>query len=137
LIGVISFGVALYWVRYVEADPNGRRPGLSEVWRRFPRFILGFVAASVVFSAIASQLRGGPEIVDAMTTGSTVPLRGWLFCLAFVSIGLETNFRELFPYLKSGKALTLYICGQCFNLCLALLLSWIMFGVVFKELLEK
>jgi len=137
LIGVISFGVALYWVRYIEADPNGDRPGISEVWRRFPRFILGFVFASVVFSAIASQLRGGPEIVDAMTTGSTIQLRGWLFCLAFVSIGLETNFRELYPYLKSGKALTLYVCGQCFNLCLALLLSWIMFGLVFKNLLEK
>jgi uncharacterized integral membrane protein (TIGR00698 family) len=136
LIGVISFGVALYWVRYVESNPNGQTPGLSEIWLRFPRFILGFVGASVVFSAIASQWRGGPEIVDAMTIGSTVPLRGWLFCLAFVSIGLETNFRELFPYLRSGKALTLYVCGQSLNLCLSLLMAWIMFGFVFKRLLE-
>jgi uncharacterized membrane protein YadS len=137
LIGVVSFGVAVYWVTCIESNPESKRPSVSEIWHRFPRFILGFVLASVVFSAIASQWKGGPEMVDAMTTGSTVPLRGWLFCLAFVSIGLETNFRELFPYLKSGKALTLYVSGQCLNLCLTLLMAWIMFGIVFKSLLEK
>ena len=46
LSDVISFGVAIYWVTCVEANPQGDRPGISEVWRRFPRFILGFVGAS-------------------------------------------------------------------------------------------
>ncbi len=136
LIGVISFGVAIYWVTRVERNPQGARPGLSEIWKRFPKFILGFVLASIVFSLVAARLTGGPEIVDAMTSGSTVPLRGWLFCLAFVSIGLETNFRELAPYLRSGKALTLYVCGQTLNLCLTLLMAWIMFGIIFKKVVQ-
>src|SRR5690606_2356356 len=50
LIGVVAFGVAVYWVSYVEHDPAAPRPGISEVWRRFPKFILGFVLASAVFS---------------------------------------------------------------------------------------
>lgn len=132
LIGVVAFGVAVYWVSYVEHDPAAPRPGISEVWRRFPKFILGFVLASAVFSFLHATLERGPELVDAMIAGSTATLRGWLFCLAFVSIGLETNFRELSPYLRGGKPLVLYVCGQTLNLCLTLLMAWLMFGVVFK-----
>ena len=133
LIGVIAFAVSFYWVSFVERDPAGKRLGLGEIWRRFPRFIIGFFLASVVFSVLFSTLTGGPELIDAMTKGTTVPLRSWLFCLAFVSIGLETNFRELAPYLKGGKPLTLYVVGQTLNLCLTFAMAWLMFRVVFPQ----
>ncbi|MFV0446569.1 MAG: YeiH family protein, partial [Planctomycetaceae bacterium] len=121
LIGVVAFAVAVYWVSYIERNPSGERPGVSEIWRRFPRFILGFVGASLTFSLLSTMIPAGPELVDAMIGGSTAKLRGWLFCLAFVSIGLETNFRELSPYLRGGKTLTLYLCGQALNLLLTFL----------------
>ncbi len=133
LIGVVAFGVAVYWVGYVERDPNGPRPSLLEIWRRFPRFVLGFVGASLVFSLLYGLLPAGPELIDAMIDGSTATLRGWLFCLAFVSIGLETNFRELAPYFRGGKPLALYLGGQTLNLCLTLLMAWLMFRVVFRD----
>jgi len=133
LIGVIAFAVSFYWVTFIERDPNGKRLGIGEIWKRFPRFIIGFFLASVVFSILFSTLTGGPELIDAMTKGTTVPLRSWLFCLAFVSIGLETNFRELAPFLKGGKPLTLYIVGQTLNLCLTLAMAWLMFRVVFPQ----
>lgn len=136
LIGVVAFGVAVYWVSYVERDPSGERPGISEIWKRFPRFILGFVGASLIFSLLSTTLPAGPELVDAMIDGSTGTLRGWLFCLAFVSIGLETNFRELSPYLRGGKPLTLYLCGQALNLALSFLMSWLMFRVVFRDVVD-
>ena len=60
--------------------------------------------------------------------------RGWLFCLAFVSIGLATNFRELRSYFKGGKPLILYVCGQSFNLALTLLIAYIMFYKVLPEI---
>jgi hypothetical protein len=60
-------------------------------------------------------------------------LRNWFFCLAFVSIGLETNFRELAGYMKGGKALTLYVVGQSLNLALSLFMAWLMFYVVFPD----
>ncbi|MBS0262583.1 MAG: putative sulfate exporter family transporter [Planctomycetes bacterium] len=131
LIGFVAFGVAVYWVTCVERNPSEKRPSVSEIWRRFPRFVLGFVFASAVFSLLNAAVAGGPELVDAMIDGSTKTLREWLFCLAFVSIGLETNFKELAPYLRGGKPLTLYVCGQMLNLALSLLMSWLMFNVVF------
>ncbi len=133
LIGVVAFGVAVYWVTYVERDGDGQRPRLIEIWHRFPRFVLGFVGASIVFSAIYSNGTAGSALAESVTKGVCIPLRGWFFCLAFVAIGLETNFRELAQYLKDGKAVTLYVCGQTFSLALSLLMAWIMFEKVFPQ----
>ncbi len=72
-----------------------------------------------------------------MVKGTTVPLRTWLFCLAFVSIGLETNFRELLPYLKGGKPLALYVIGQCLNLVLTFSMAWFCFTILFPNAMKK
>lgn len=133
LIGVSAFGIATYWVTKVEADPNADRPDVMEIWRRFPKFVIGFVIASLLFSILHSTLHGGPELVDGMIKGSTKTFRGWFFCLAFVCIGLETSFRELLPYFRGGKPVVLYVCGQSLNLVLTLLMAWLMFEVVFKD----
>ena len=132
LIGVTAFGIATYWVTSVEKDADAR-PSLMEIWKRFPKFVIGFVLTSTVFSILYSSLADGPELVTAMIQGSTKTLRGWFFCLAFVSIGLGTNIRQLAPYLRGGKPLILYVCGQTLNLCLTLLMAWLMFYVVFKN----
>ena len=133
LIGVSAFGIATYWVTRVEKDAGGKRPGISEIWKRFPRFVLGFIAASILFSVIHAFADGGPEMVTAMIKGSTKTFRGWFFCLAFVSIGLETRFKDLLPYMKGGKPLVLYLCGQALNIILTLAMAYLMFGVIFKE----
>lgn len=133
LIGVTAFCVAIYWVTYVERDESQPRVGAMEIWYRFPKFVLGFVGMSVLFSFLYSTLTAGPELVDAMIDGSTKTLRSWFFCLAFVSIGLETNFKELLPQLKGGKPLILYVCGQSLNLVLTLAMAYLMFKVVFVD----
>jgi uncharacterized membrane protein YadS len=91
------------------------------------------VAASLVFSCLSASSAGGERVVDAVLGHSTTTLRNWFFCLAFVSIGLETNFRELAVNLKGGKPLVLYVVGQTFNLCLTLLMAWLMFEKVFPH----
>ncbi|MEM0925814.1 MAG: putative sulfate exporter family transporter, partial [Planctomycetota bacterium] len=131
LIGVTAFGVAVYWVTRVERTGDQPSVGLGEIWRRFPKFVLGFVAASIVFTLIHGSVLGGDLMTDAMIKGSTKTLRGWLFCLAFVSIGLETRFRELLPYFRGGKPMLLYLCGQTLNLILTFLMAYLMFGVLF------
>ncbi len=132
LIGVTAFGIATYWVTNVEKNSD-ERPSLMEIWHRFPKFVIGFVVASIIFSALYAFLPDGPELVSATIKGSTKTLRGWFFCLAFVSIGLATNVRELMPYFRGGKPLVLYLCGQSLNLCLTLFMAWLMFEVVFKS----
>ena len=60
----------------------------------------------------------------------TNPLRGWFFCLAFVSIGLESNFKELAKQMEGGKPMILYVVGQSFNLILTLFIAWLAFIVL-------
>ncbi|MCK4924793.1 MAG: putative sulfate exporter family transporter, partial [Spirochaetes bacterium] len=58
--------------------------------------------------------------------------RSEFFALAFVSIGLHSNFKELGKYFKKGKPLNLYWVGQTFNILLTLFLVWLMLsGKVF------
>ena len=133
LIGATAFGVAVYWVTRVDSAAGGSRPGIMEIWYRFPKFVLGFVAASILFSLVYSTGESGQATVNAVISGTSKTMRGWFFCLAFVSIGLETNFRELSHQLHGGKPLVLYVCGQTLNLCLTLLMAWIMFVKVFPE----
>jgi len=76
-------------------------------------------------------------IDNGVIGGLSKAFRGWFFCLAFVSIGLATNFRELKGHFKGGKPLILYFCGQTFNLILTLLMAYIMFYKVFPEITAK
>ena len=98
-----------------------------EVWYRFPKFIVGFVAASLLFSFVFVPLRGGPA-VDGIIKATTGPCRGWLFCLAFISIGLESNFKDLAKQMVGGKPIWLYIVGQSFNLLLTVIAAYLAFG---------
>ncbi len=137
LIGVTAFLVAIYWVTFVEKREDNKKPNAMEIWYRFPKFILGFVTASLVFSYLYTALDGGDVIINTMVKQSTKTIRGWFFCLAFVSIGLDTNFRELAKHLKGGKPLILYVCGQSLNLLLTLFMAWLMFENLFKEEIQK
>ena len=139
LIGVIAFCVAAYWTMRVERG-EGRTVGAMEIWYRFPKFVLGFIGVSIAFSLIYGAMGSdvGYAMIDhGVIKGLTKGLRGWFFCLAFVSIGLATDFRELRQYFKGGKPLILYVCGQSFNLCLTLLMAYIMFYLVFPEITAK
>ncbi|MBW1877244.1 MAG: putative sulfate exporter family transporter [Deltaproteobacteria bacterium] len=132
LIGVVAFLVAVFWVARVEQDADGPRPGLMEIWYRFPKFIVGFVLASLIFSLVLMPIMG-PDEVGSVLDQSKV-FRGWFFCIAFVSIGLESNFRELSSQLVGGKPIILYLVGQSFNIMLTLLMAYIAFGGVLFSL---
>ena len=139
MIGVTAFCVAMYWCFKVETNA-GRTVGAGEIWHRFPKFVLGFMAASVIFSLIDANLGhdlSGAMVDQGVVRGGTRLLRGWFFALSFAAIGLSTNFRELAKYFKGGKPLILYVCGQSLNLVLTLAMAYIMFYLVFPEITAK
>jgi uncharacterized integral membrane protein (TIGR00698 family) len=128
LIGVFAFGIALFWVTNVEQDENSPRVGISEIWIRFPKFIIGFLAASILFSFVLTPLTGLlPEDIINITKG----YQSWLFALAFMSIGLESNFKEMAQLVQGGKPLTLYVVGQTFNVILTLVAVWLLLSGTF------
>ena len=140
LIGVVAFFVALFWITSVERDPDAQRPGLMQIWVRFPKFIVGFVTASILFSFVLVPLfhslfeGDGLKLVESgVIKAVTNPLRGWFFCLAFLSIGLESSFKELAKQMEGGKPMTLYVVGQSFNLILTLAVAWLAFVLLFPN----
>ncbi len=139
LIGVIAFCVAIYWCARVDRIPGQKVPA-SEIWHRFPKFVIGFIVASIIFSLMYESIGKdvGYTLIDqGAIRGFSKIFRGWFFCLAFVSIGLATNFRELKEHFSGGKPLILYVCGQSFNLILTLLMAYIMFYKVFPEITAR
>jgi uncharacterized integral membrane protein (TIGR00698 family) len=135
LIGVTAFCVAVYWCAKVDCAPD-QKVSWWEVWYRFPKFVIGFILASIIFSFIDQNM--GKDVSSVMIDngvlkGLTKNAREWFFALAFTSIGLETNFKEFKPYLKGGKPFTLYVVGQTFQLAITLLVGYIMFYIVFLE----
>jgi uncharacterized membrane protein YadS len=140
LIGVVGFAIALFWITSVERDPDAPRPGLMQIWVRFPKFIVGFAAASILFSFVLAPMfaalfngNGISLVESSVIKPVTNPLRGWFFCLAFVSIGLESNFVELAKQMEGGKPLVLYVVGQSFNLILTLAAAWVAFSLLFPD----
>ncbi len=139
LIGLIAFCVALYWCYYVERKA-GTDVSAWEIWYRFPKFVIGFIGASIVMSALYQWLGSdvGYTLIDnGVIRGFTKNFRGWFFCLAFVSIGLATDFRELKKYFVGGKPLILYVCGQTLNLILTLIMAYIMFYLIFPDITAR
>ena len=145
IIGVMALGVAAFWSLRVDTSMAAEKDfslkgSLLEIWNRFPKFILGFIGASLLFSAIYAMLGmdGSKIVIDkGMVSGLISPLQGWLFCLAFTSIGLSTNFTELSKLFKGGKPITLYLVGKVINLGVTFGAAYLMFHVVFPDITKS
>jgi uncharacterized membrane protein YadS len=123
LIGVAAFLLAIAWTVKRGAE-TGERPSAMVIWERFPKFVLGFLVASLVFSFFLSQ--GTIDVVK----GPLNFLRLLTFALAFVCIGLETNFKELLQ-LEGGRPAVAFLGAQAFNLVWTLIFAYVLFGGVF------
>ena len=129
LIGFIAFFVALFFATRVEKNSD-KSVGAGEIWTRFPKFIIGFFVASIVASFIIQPVAGSADVkaINAVLD----QYKNWAFVLAFTSIGLDTNFREIGKQLHGGKVLWLYVVGQLFNIILTFFAVWLLLsGVIF------
>ncbi|MCY3648295.1 MAG: putative sulfate exporter family transporter [Acidimicrobiaceae bacterium] len=125
LLGVAAFALSVWWTVRGGAGgaDNTERPEVSAavIWERFPKFVLGFLATSLLFSFVLTD-----GLVDA--TGSLLKgLRTWLFALAFVCIGLETRLRDLLS-MEGGRPAAAFVIAQAANVLWTLLLAWVLFG---------
>jgi uncharacterized integral membrane protein (TIGR00698 family) len=123
LLGIAAFAISVYWTytQNKSAEVVESKPTLKVIWERFPKFVIGFIAASLIFSFLIT-----PEVRDGVKD-SLKNLQGLWFALAFTSIGLETNFKDLFSN-NSKKPLYAFLIAQSFNVVITLIIAFLLFG---------
>ncbi|SDA44310.1 conserved hypothetical integral membrane protein [Algoriphagus alkaliphilus] len=122
LLGIAAFAISVYWT-YTQT-PEGQhyeKPTLGVIWDRFPKFVLGFLGASILFSffietEIYNEVKGGLKSFQNL----------W-FALAFTAIGLETNFKDLIQE-SNQKPLFAFLIAQGFNVLITLGIAYFLFS---------
>jgi uncharacterized membrane protein YadS len=127
-IGIWAFILGYIWTNHIEKGKDKARP--SEIWERFPKFILGFV---VVF-AISLWLALGttPDVAKALpaAAGEANAFRVIFFILTFFSIGVLSDFRKLWQQGFGKLAAVYFVSLFGFVIWVGLLISWLFFSGV-------
>ncbi|MEV8373346.1 putative sulfate exporter family transporter [Kribbella sp. NPDC056861] len=127
LIGFVAVGLTAYFA--FKVDRTGARPGKSEaareLWVRFPKFVLGFIAASVIATIYLDQVGAAAGKAEI---GVINDLRTWFLIFAFVSIGLEFKASSLKE--AGWRPIVVFGSAVVFNLVIGLGLSLLLFSGV-------
>ena len=124
LIGVAAFLLTVWWTlkRKAESGTDAKpQTSLAVIWERFPKFVFGFLVASIVFSWFV----GDATVAD--TRGPLTAIRTTLFAMAFVSIGLETSLGTLVTT-DEGRPAIAFLGGQAFNILVTFVAAYVFFG---------
>ena len=119
LIGFAAFFLTIWWAMRHQGGKHGASVGL--IWDRFPKFVFGFLLASLLFSFVLN------DGTVAATRGLVNDIRTVLFAMAFVSIGLETSLTSVVST-GGGRPAAAFLGGQAFNLIVTLIAAYAFFG---------
>ncbi|MEV4620063.1 putative sulfate exporter family transporter [Asanoa sp. NPDC049573] len=123
LIGIVAVALTAWFAFKVERTAEAARPGAIELWRRFPKFVLGFVAASVIGTWFANSVSAADNTAaQAVATN----FRTWFLILAFVSIGLEFRLTALRE--AGWRPIAVFASATVVNIGLALALAALLFA---------
>lgn len=121
LIGVVAIALTAYFALKVERD-RATRPTVGQFWERFPKFVLGFIAASII-GTLYLQWQGK----SGNSTIATVnDLRTWFLIFAFVAIGLEFSLKGLRE--AGWRPVAVFASATVVNIAVALGLAVVLFG---------
>lgn len=123
LLGLAAFAISVYWTYTKKTDDTSKalKPTWGVIWERFPKFVLGFVLASLLFSFFLN-----PTLISHVKD-SLKNIQTFWFVLAFTCIGLETKFADLFNS-ESKKPLFAFLLAQTFNILVTLVIAYFLFG---------
>jgi uncharacterized membrane protein YadS len=133
-IGVWAFILAWIWSAKIERREGDRvRP--VEIWQRFPKFILGYVATFLLVLAIGIATPGlVPKIKAAMAQANV--FRSIFFLMTFFAIGVMSNFRRLWQEGFAKLAAVYVLCLFGYIIWVGLLISWLFFHGVFPPIVK-
>jgi len=125
-IGIWAFILGYIWTNHIDKGPDKAKP--SEIWQRFPKFILGFLLVFAVSLWLA--VGSSPDIAKALpaAAGEANIFRVIFFILTFFSIGVLSDFRKLWQQ-GFGKLAAVYLVSLFgFVVWVGLLISWLFFS---------
>jgi uncharacterized membrane protein YadS len=127
-IGVWAFVLSIVATSRWESTGVHSRAGAAEIWRRFPKFVLGFLIASALVTLVTHGYSYG-EYKKTVLPGLVAPLqalRVWAFTFAFLSIGLTTRVRDFVSV--GARPFYAFTVGVAVNVVLGFILSTRVFG---------
>ena len=130
---ILSIVAVVVWERRAGGQ-GGASAGV--IWERFPKFVLGFLAASVIMSLVAAgySREAYDEIVSPRLIAPIKTLRTWTFVFTFLCIGLTTRFRELTRF--GSPPFWAFTIGVGINVVLGYWLSSHVFREYWMQLME-
>ena len=125
-IGIWAFILGYIWTNHIDKGPDRAKP--SEIWQRFPKFILGFIFVFAVSLWLA--VGSTPEIAKALpaAAGEANVFRVIFFILTFFSIGVLSDFRKLWQQGFGKLAAVYFVSLFGFVIWVGLLISWLFFS---------
>ena len=133
-IGIWAFVLAIVATIRWDRQEFGAKPNPAEIWWRFPKFVIGFLLASIIITVAARNysMPRYDKIVVPQLVAPLKDLRNWAFIFCFLSIGLTTRFRDL---ARAGrKPLLAFSTGVLVNLVLGFILSAVVFAGYWESL---
>jgi len=124
-IGVWAFILAWVWSAKIERR-EGEKVRAIQIWQRFPKFILGYVATFLIVMALGALV---PSLVPKIkaSMGEANVFRGIFFVMTFFAIGAVSNFRRLWQEGIAKLAAVYLLCLFGYIIWVGLLISWLFF----------
>jgi uncharacterized integral membrane protein (TIGR00698 family) len=133
-IGVWAFVLSLIATTRWERTGVQSKSSAAEIWNRFPKFVLGFLVASVLMTLVTRGFDYAVYKKEVLPT-LVAPLqafRTWAFTFAFLSIGLSTRIREFASI--GARPFVAFTIGVVVNVILGFVLSTQVFGGFWNRL---
>ncbi|MCR6546060.1 YeiH family protein [Dehalobacterium formicoaceticum] len=126
-IGIWCFIMALFSITRWDKRFDGTKPNPSDIWIRFPKFILGFFVASILITILTAVSDvNSYNIISNNIISLVEELRNWTFIFAFLSIGLTSRLKDL--TFEGWKPFAAIGIGVLVNIPIAYLLSVVIMG---------
>jgi uncharacterized membrane protein YadS len=133
-IGVWAVVLSIVATTRWDTTAVDARPDPAVIWRRFPKFVLGFLLTSLVITALSGHLSFNTygKTFSADLVAPIKDLRTWAFTFCFLSIGLTTRFRDLAT--AGVRPFWAFTSGVFVNVILGLVLSAVVFAGYWNRL---
>ncbi|KAI8362611.1 hypothetical protein BD560DRAFT_334126 [Blakeslea trispora] len=109
--------------RNIHAPSRPKESAYILLWKRFPKFVIGFIITAVLFNTTLDNAD-----TRSLVNSFCFYVSEWFSTLSFVSIGMGLQISDMKQNIRSlGKLVTLYIVAQMVDIVITCVLAWTAF----------